>query len=460
MLSKEIYGEIQMNRNRFLLNTNRSVSKINNLIIVCICSWFIWPYLNYKLGIMVFLGLLVIWFLFTNVWWLFQCLSVDLVFFFAWVFTFVPYLISGNFYYGEMLSKIVLVSFFLFFCGMLINQYYMYYLGETKILGKIAFFSISFYFFASIQSMIGLKEYPLAARALATGIDPMQGIYLSLGIGGFGFVYSAVFINIALLYFILKKTPNSHRFSRVFCLIVFITNAAMLFAASYATSMLFMFIGTICVLFIKGKKSLVFSIILAFFFLVLFPKELIGHFLIEAATLFESNDVISNKFTDFAQGFISESFGSQTSTRSHLYLISLKTFLQNPLFGIYGPFGNSFNAQVGGHSGWLDLLAFYGLFGSVPLFTAIFLNFRKHLRYYEGHPYKSVLLTAQILFIFFGFINPIIYIYQIGFVFFVVLPVLPHLPKAFSRKDTKEFANENTMDNECSFARGKFTAGA
>ncbi|WP_335489387.1 hypothetical protein, partial [Bacillus sp. JJ1773] len=69
-------------------------------------------------------------------------------------------------------------------------------------------FTIFFYFIASIQTFLGLMEYPLASRELATGTAPLQQIYMSLGIGGFGFVYSAVFINIIILYFLVKKHPN------------------------------------------------------------------------------------------------------------------------------------------------------------------------------------------------------------------------------------------------------------
>ncbi len=434
-----------MSKNIATLNINSFSTFINRWVIFLIYCWCIWPFFNFKTGFILFLLLFALWFLTTDFSWIFKDLPYDLLMFVLWIFSFVPYLITGNFYYGEMLPIPVLISFFLFFFGIFINHYYMYYKKDISFLGKISFAAILLYVIASIQSSIGLKEYPLAARALATGTDPLQGVYLSLGIGGFGFVYSAVFINIALLYFLLKKTPKVHSLFRYFCLMAFIVILIMIFSASYATSLLFMFLGTLFVFVIKGKKSLVFSVILSFFFFLIFPKELIGYFLIDVASLFETNNVLSAKFMDFAQGFLGDSVGSQTSARTQLYLASLKTFLQNPLFGIYGPFGNAINAEVGGHSGWLDLLAYYGLFGSIPLFIAIFLNFRKQLRYYANHPYYNILLTAQILFVFFGFINPVISIYQIGFVYFTVIPAIPFLANAFSSKELKEISNEGIM---------------
>ena len=72
-------------------------------------------------------------------------------------------------------------------------------------------------------------------------------------------------------------------------------------------------------------------------------------------------------------------------------------------------------------------MAFYGIFTSLPMFSAIILNFKKHLSFYSDHPYYTFLLIIQLMFIFFGFTNPIIYFYQIGFALFVIAPSLPFL---------------------------------
>jgi hypothetical protein len=417
--------------------TSNQLMVINKIIMICICIWMTWPYVNYKLGIYPFLVFFASWLLTTDYRWIFKGLSVDLLMFLCWLITFVPYILAGNFRYGAIPEKNVLISFLLFFCGLFINYYYMYYNKNVRALGKIAFFTLIFYFVASLQSFIGLRIYPLAARNLATGTDPLQQVYMSLGIGGFGYVYSAVFINITILYFIIKSTGINKSYI-FFAVTVFFINMIMLISASYATSLLLIFTGTLLVFLIRGKRSLFFGVVCTVIFLILFPKEIIGYFLIDVSHLFGTNGVISTKFLDLAQGFVSESVGSQTSTRGQLYLDSLNTFLKSPLFGIYGPFGNSLSSIVGGHSGWIDLLAYYGLFGSLPLFGAIFLNFRKHIKFYTNHPYQRFLITAQILFVIYGFINPVIYIYQLGFVMFIIAPSLPFLPYAFSKKANQE----------------------
>jgi hypothetical protein len=390
--------------------------------------------MNYQFGVLSFFVFFLIWLATTNNKWLVKDLPLDIVMLGVWFLTFLPYILIGNFQYGAVDGSYVMVTFTLFIVGILINHYYMYYDKDPKVLGRIALLSIIFYVIGSLQTHLGLIKYPLAARELATGSAQLQSTYYSLGIGGFGFVYGAVFINIVVLYFFFTKMNTVKKSYRYLSIAVYFIISLMLISASYATSLMVLFLGTMTVATIKGKRSLIFGTILLTLFIIAFPKELIGKGLIYAAGLFESNGVIRSKFLDLAQGFIGDSFGFQTVGRGQLYLASLKTFLNNPLFGLYGPFGNKFNSVVGGHSGWLDLLACYGLFGSLPLFAAIFFHFRKHLKYYRDHLYLKFLLTAQILFIAFGFINPVIYIYQIGFVLFVIAPSLPFLPYAFSKK--------------------------
>ncbi|MBL4954461.1 hypothetical protein RCG24_20910 [Neobacillus sp. OS1-32] len=413
------------------------LTTINEWIIILMCIWISWQYFNFKLGVLPFLALTAAWFISSDYRWAFKGLPLDIVMIIVWGLTFLPYMVTGNFFYGGLDIKYTIITFMLFTFGIFINYYYMYYNNNPAVLGKIVFFTMFFYLISSIQTYIGLKKYPLAARELATGSDPSQGTYSSLGIGGFGFIYSAVFLNIVILYFVLINNRVSKKY-KFFAITVCFMITIMLISASYATSLIIGFLGAFLVICVRDKKWFILSMILAVLFFIAFPKEIIGYFLIDIAKLFDSSYVIQSKFLDLAQGFLGNTLGSQTSGRKELYLASLQTFLQNPFFGIYGPFGNAFHAKVGGHSGWLDLMAYYGLFGSLPLFAAIFFNFKKQLKFFSKHPYYRFLLTAQALFVLFGFINPITYIYQVGFILFVVAPAVPFLPQAFVKRNLEK----------------------
>jgi hypothetical protein len=288
------------------------------------------------------------------------------------------------------------------------------------------------YLIGSIQTYYGLKEFPLASRMLATTNDTMQQVYMSIGIGGFGFVYSLVFVVIISLYLI--KSKYLKKVYKILFMLAVICFVLSIIEASYAIALILLSVGILLAISIKGKKSLIIGLLIALVFILLIPKAFIGDFLLNVAQLFESNDTLNTKFLDLGQTILGDSMASQTENRGHLYLTSLKTFIENPLFGIYGPLGDQLNGDIGGHSGWLDFMAMYGIFGALPLFLGVLLNFKKQLLFYSGNPYYIFILISQMLFICFGFINPVIYIYQIGFVLFVIVPSLPFLPYAFSKR--------------------------
>ncbi|MGM7634652.1 hypothetical protein [Bacillus sp. Hm123] len=399
---------------------------------ILMCMWMIWPYFSDRAGFVYFGAFLIVWIYTSDFRWLLQKWPLDLLFLGIWLITFIPYILTGNFRYGYIDSRFIQITFILFIVGAFINHYYMHYKKDYVMLGRISFLALTLFFVGSIQTYIGLEKYPLASRMLATGaVDPLS--FKTAGIGGFGFVYSGVFIGIVCCYLLFSKLYYINIYCKMFTLVTLVSISMMVIKASYTIAVMILFTGIISVLFIKGKKTLFFLIFLLVFFLLFFPKELIGYFLLDIAELFRENDTLNTKLSDLAQGFIGSGAGEQTAYRSELYLQSFKTFLANPLFGIYGPLGSEFNAEVGEHSGWLDLMAYYGLFGALPLFIGVFLNFKKNLSFYSGHPFLPFLLIAQTAFVVFGFINPVIYIYQLGFVLFMIAPTIPFLPYAFSR---------------------------
>ena len=146
--------------------------------------------------------------------------------------------------------------------------------------------------------------------------------------------------------------------------------------------------------------------------------NVLSHILYNIANIFSNNLILNEKFLDLAQT-ISRNQGnsSQTLYRMELYTSSLSTFVKNPLFGINGPFGN-INDRIGGHSGWLDMMAYFGLFSTIPLFSAIGLNFKKILQINKKEGSFFGIYSVQLLFIVYGIINPILYVYQIGLIMF------------------------------------------
>ncbi len=421
-----------INRKKIISNkkyndTNFLFYFINQLSLFFICTWMIWPYFTYKLGILPLLFVFVMWLFTVEGNWYIKGWSLDLFCILVWYLTFIPYILTKNFEYGNLDPINTLQSFILFTMGMFLINYYLFYKKDYLTITRFGIFTLFILLVGSIQTILGLKEYPLASRELATGNAQNIEIYNSIGIGGFGYIYSVVFI-IPLCLFLLKNVKRmKKKYLIIIYLLLFITLIFMVIQASYALALIFTIAGIILTTIIRGKKSLVFWITLTALLIIIIPKEVIGYLLASAAILFQNNITIYSKLMDLSSSFIGLDSGTQTFYRFNLYYSSFKTFTENPLFGIYGPFGDPINSEVGGHSGWIDLLAYYGIFGSLPLFLAILINFRKCLSIFKGEPYYYYLSIIQKLFILFGFINPVIYIFEIGFVLFAIAPSLPFI---------------------------------
>ena len=206
----------------------------------------------------------------------------------------------------------------------------------------------------------------------------------------------------------------------------------MILKASYAIPVILILTAVSLLMAFKSKKRACLLVLFGLLFLLVFPKTVIGDCILKMARLFKGN-VIGEKFTDLAEVFLNNELGGQTGTRIKLYSISFRAFLNNPFFGIYGPFGN-INDRIGWHSGWLDLMGLYGLFSSLPMFVGILTNFKKQLLFFSEHPYYKFLLVTQLMFMIFGLINPLTYVYQIGFALFFITPAIPFLPYTFEKK--------------------------
>lgn len=416
---------------------NIYIYKINQLSCMLICTWMTLPFFRVRAGVLGLLIFFIIWLISTDLKWLVKKWSLDIVFVFIFFITLIPYLISGNSEKTIWGPNTILVNFPLFFLGMFINHYYMYYKKDYKTLGKIGLVSLTMYVVGSLQTYIGLLNYPMASRELSGSIvnNPEMGIlYTQLGIGGFGHVYGACFVLIAALYPLIKDVNLVTKKHKIISIISIVVMLLMIVKASYAIALIIVLSGIILVLVFNQKKKFAFFMILSILFLMMVPTTLIGESLLKVAYVFRDNQTISSKIMDVSGIFLYDLKFGEITSRIYLYSASLVTFLKQPIFGVQGPTGVSQNigrSVVGGHSGWLDLLALYGLFAGVPLFISLYFNFRKHLQFYKKNIYRGFIIVIYFLFFTFGVINPLFTIYEIGFAVFFIVPAIPFLPYSF-----------------------------
>lgn len=418
--------------------TNKNLSpllyKVNQLAIILISMWIAIPYVRSIVGIMFLFFCLIVWFITTDLRWLTEKWTMDLLFVIIFFITFIPYLMTGNLKYGEFGADIITISFPLFLIGIFINHYYMYYKKDYKTLGRIALFTIIFFMIGSIQTYFGLLDHPMASRELASGRADYIEQYTKLGIGGFGHIYSVVFLLIASLYPLMRKVPSFKVRHKILIVVFIISIFQMLLQASYATSLILVFLGFLLISISRNKWLLATLMAISFIILLILDQRILSDFFLTIADLLSWNNVLNEKFVDLSRSLSSGFGGSQVEYRMALYSSSFATFLANPLFGINGPFSVANSGTIEGHSGWFDLLGYYGLFTALPLFIAFYFNFKKHIKTYKNTYYASILLIIYFLFIIFGAINPILYVIEIGFVIFCVIPAVPYIPYAFKKK--------------------------
>ena len=407
-----------------LLVPNRPsfLGRVNNLLLFSICAWISYPYLFYKIGHYGGSLLVFMWFLTTDYRWFTKRLSPDLFFMAIFYLTFIPYLLSGSFHYAEYQPFEIVGAIFMFFIGIFINHYYLFYKKDFLTLRRFALLSIFFYTIGSFQTFLGLISFPMASRHLAR-YTPMNELYESLGIGGYGFIFSSVFIVLGLQYLVLKKLPSRRISLKAFVSFSLFTITITILKASYATAIIILILGSF-IIFLFRKRNPFFILIICLIILIpAFAQGIIGKSLKLSGDLLHENITLQQKAYELSNFFSQTGEIPQIESRFDKYLSSISTFLVNPIFGVNGPLGKP--GPIGEHSGWFDVLAYFGLFTVIPMFIGIIYNLKKNFLFFRKSAYRPYFLSVGIIFLLLGFLKSTIYVYQIGFAMFLIVPSIP-----------------------------------
>lgn len=262
----------------------------------------------------------------------------------------------------------------------LLGVYVLQYRGrEIGFFAKLIFLV---FIITIITTIVGLQQYPDAARWLATASSSDESkliLYEWKNIGGYDFVYSVVLLY-PLLIFAYKRKKIGLVLSGCISAGIFI----MLIFAEYTTALLLFLITTV-LFFVKRKlsgKEVGVLIVVAFLLCIVFSKYVSEFLLWLGDTL--NNDVFTPRLYALAGG--QEGLQAAEDNRLLLYTSSINTFMSNPLLGTFmtGGYG------TGGHSFILDTLAQFGLMGAAVLYfmyNRLYVIFYKPLKEEEGYGY-------------------------------------------------------------------------
>lgn len=409
---------------------------VNCCAFIMLCMWFLIPKLQIVTGKFFLFVLLISWILSSNFKYILQSI-IHNIWFFVWYSYMLLLLIFGLWEYGFVEPISFFIDVPLFFLASIIFSYY-YSKKNFLILAKGCIVSLLSIFIGSINSLIKLFQYPMASRILATGqIESKK--YAYMGIGGYSYVYASVMIMVLVIY--LLKTENLHNAKiKIALLILYIVNFMFVIKASYTIAILFaIFLSVVSLVKIRNLNWLMFIGMLCGGFLIMLKKQ-IGYILVFLAESLPNGQVSYGKILDFAQGLISNKFGVESLNRFKLYLKSVSCFLNNPMYGRI--WSTNANYSIGNHSAWLDLLGAFGLIGSLPIFILLFLKFRRMIKLWKYNDYANYVAIVQLYVFIFGFINPIINVYEFGFVLFLITPSLPYIFLILNKNNSNEIIHD------------------
>ena len=286
-----------------------------------------------------------------------------------------------------------------------------YYLISNNLKNHIrvlVFVIIGFIAITSITSIIGLLDYPMASRQLATGMsgDPNLMVYYSKNIGGFEIAYM---IPIVLPIIFAMYGKDKLKFIQLLVLIV--PMIYFIYASQYVIALFSLIVSLTSILFsryISSKK--IWFIVFAILVIVLLYRSSIADLLYYLAGN-NSSTVLLSRFSVLGDKIMGlEMTQDVYRLREFAYITSINTFLSNPIFG--GVISGS--GKIGGHSFILDLLASYGVIGIIVLFVTFKQIFKYLYRPFKEQNYYGYMLWSFILSIFLSIINTSANIFAIG----------------------------------------------
>ena len=330
-------------------------------------------------------------------------------------------MVLSYFYNGKVYANLPMyyhVSMvILFFLPYYIFRFYVKR-EDTRFLRTIALVAIACMVAGALTSSYYTYLDANIMKTISQKVDTELVDYRKAGIGSFGFIYMLVFAIIATIGQFKTHKLASNVWTKVLLLFFCVTGIKCIIDSTFTTALILLVVGILVVLLMKPNATKR-NILICFvcLFVVLSAGQLLGS-LLESLTL-ESDDV-TIRLHEIGGLLKGEAGGENTESRFVHFTKSIECFIQYPLAGYN--FAKHPVCTMGGHSEWVDMFAVYGLLGAVPLLATIIIKLRRTshaLRTKLQYPFFSVLLF---IFIVFGFLDPFLRLYHLGFVMFLLIP--------------------------------------
>lgn len=292
------------------------------------------------------------------------------------------------------------------------------------------------YLFVAINTFFQLDKNPYLARQLSTSSTSKEAIFgakMFYGIGSFSYFYALVPVILLLVFLLLS---GSKRKILIIALVFFAIN--LMLVASFTISIIFTSLFVLLMslrMYSKNYKIILFF--LSPIFIIIIYSGVIPSFFDYLSKLDNISYVIAGRFSELADFFSNQTTSkSDLVMRFDLYSVSLNTFFNSILWGAFGFRAGEYDI-IGGHSGWLDLLASYGLL-SITIIIFFIREYMNSLRI-VGEKLQIYVKTYWAYFLLVGIINPI-FSANIFVMWFIYIPLCTSL---INESSTNNVLNSN-----------------
>lgn len=280
---------------------------------------------------------------------------------------------------------------------------YTYYISgkDYKGLALAVISALIFIVMTALINIIQLIRFPEAARGTmgwlaAIGLEDLQAFYGSIGIAGYGFTTGVSYLFPVLIG--LFKYEKSYK--KYLYLISIVLIAYSVYMSSIVAPILISFIGIF--LAVNGKNKLKRSLIIVTVILLpllAVPKVFIANIFFSASEMV-SDKAVSLRLNDIGlsieEGLNVDVPSNTIEYRAQRIPDNIKQFLENPIFGK--------GIEMDAHIFWLNMLAQFGLIGTIPLVFIFANQIKTNLRNFR-EDFKYYYLISMLLFILMGFIK-------------------------------------------------------
>jgi len=325
------------------------------------------------------------------------------------VFLGVLYFVAYSFYnpiYGNRYLDMAILFF-----GPVIYEYYKS-MNKQYIFKYVFMILAPLVLFTAFKTGHALIKDPYISRLIKSDGSAQTAAILRQGVSGYSLMYMLTCLSSVFLYIFLKEKTLK---KKSFFLSLYIGSIVVIILSNYFTALITCVLSFVILIIMneaekQGSLFVIFVIAVGIIFVV-FGNEIING-LIELIIKIAPEGKTAERLSLMQGNFLKEFWKEMEYDRLPTLKKSVKTFVENPIFGVMTS-GEVLRMQfdgLGQHSHILDTLAIWGvIFGSVNI-RILFLPFTKERRIICRPLWTVVWLDIIIIFLFNNAINSVAFV--------------------------------------------------